>query len=64
MKLSILMPVYNEESTLGSIVDRVLAVEYPCDMELILVDDGTTIPAIGAKVLRSGRPPGSHRAST
>lgn len=42
MKLSILMPVYNEESTLGSIVDRVLAVEYPCDIELILVDDGST----------------------
>ena len=42
MKLSILMPVYNEESTLGSIVDRVLSVEYPCDIELILVDDGST----------------------
>lgn len=42
MKLSILMPVYNEESTLGSIVDRVLTVEYPCDIELILVDDGST----------------------
>lgn len=42
MKLSILMAVYNEESTLESIVNRVLAVDYPCEIELVLVDDGST----------------------
>ncbi len=42
MKLSVLMPVYNEAATLASAVTRVLDVEYPCDMELVLVDDGST----------------------
>lgn len=36
------MPVYNESSTLASAVARVLDVAYPCDMELVLVDDGST----------------------
>ncbi len=42
MKLSILMPVYNEAETLDYAVKRVLDVTYPCDMELVLVDDGST----------------------
>ena len=42
MKLSILMPVYNEAETLSYAVKRVLDVSYPCDMELVLVDDGST----------------------
>ena len=37
MKLSIVMPVYNEEATLREIVARVLAT--PHEKELILVDD-------------------------
>ncbi|HEV7756752.1 MAG TPA: glycosyltransferase family 2 protein [Mycobacteriales bacterium] len=41
MKLSILMPVYNEETTVVSAVERVLAVDYPCDVELVVVDDGS-----------------------
>ena len=39
MKLSVVMPVYNEEATLVEIVDRVLAT--PFEKELILVDDGS-----------------------
>ena len=42
MKLSILMPVYNENATIATAVKRVLDVEYPCDVELVLVDDGST----------------------
>jgi glycosyltransferase involved in cell wall biosynthesis len=42
MKLSVLMPIYNEAATLASAVDRVLEVDYPCEMELVLVDDGST----------------------
>jgi glycosyltransferase involved in cell wall biosynthesis len=42
MKLSVLMPVYNEAATLASAVERVLDVQYPCDVELVLVDDGST----------------------
>jgi glycosyltransferase involved in cell wall biosynthesis len=41
MKLSILMPVYNEEATVLAAVDRVLGVDYPCDIELVVVDDGS-----------------------
>jgi glycosyltransferase involved in cell wall biosynthesis len=42
VKLSVLMPVYNEAATLATVVKRVLDVEYPCDMELVIVDDGST----------------------
>ncbi len=42
LKLSILMPVYNEERTLRRAVESVLAQEYPIDMELCVVDDGST----------------------
>ncbi len=41
MKLSILMPVYDEEKTLADAVARVLAVPYPCEVELVLVEDGS-----------------------
>jgi len=40
MKLSVLMPVYNEADTLREIVARVLAA--PVDLELIIYDDGST----------------------
>jgi len=42
MKLSILMPVYNELATLESAVKRVLNVDYPVEIELVIVDDGST----------------------
>lgn len=42
MKLSILMPVYNEIHTLSAAVKEVLDVEYPWDIELVIVDDGST----------------------
>jgi dolichol-phosphate hexosyltransferase len=40
--LSILMPAYNEEQTILRAIDEVLQTEYPCDIELIVVDDGST----------------------
>ncbi len=42
VKLSILMPVYNEAATLQSAVKRVLDVKYPVPFELLIVDDGST----------------------
>jgi glycosyltransferase involved in cell wall biosynthesis len=39
MKLSVVMPVYNERATLRQIVERVLAV--PLNLELLCVDDGS-----------------------
>src|SRR3954454_22033 len=40
MKLSVVMPVYNERATLRQVVERVLAVGL--DIELLCVDDGST----------------------
>lgn len=42
LKLSIIMACYNEAATIEQAIDEVLAVDYPCDMELIVVDDGST----------------------
>jgi glycosyltransferase involved in cell wall biosynthesis len=42
MKLSIVMPVYNEAKTVADAIDRVLKVGYPVDVELVVVDDGST----------------------
>lgn len=42
VKLSIVMPVYNEAPTIRTAVDRVLAVDYPCPVEFVAVDDGSS----------------------
>ena len=43
MKLSIIMPAYNERKTLREIVGRVLAVDLgSLERELVIVDDGST----------------------
>jgi len=42
MKLSIIMPVYNELTTIGEIVRRVLEVDTGCAKELLIVDDAST----------------------
>ncbi len=39
MKLSVVMPIYNERATLATMVERVLAV--PLEIELLCVDDGS-----------------------
>ena len=39
MKLSVLIPVYNEEATLETLVEKVLAA--PFEMEILLIDDGS-----------------------
>jgi glycosyltransferase involved in cell wall biosynthesis len=41
VKLSVLMPVYNEERTLVEAIEQVLDVDYPCELELVIVDDGS-----------------------
>ena len=42
VKLSILMPVLDEQRTIADAVGAVLSAEYPCEIELIIVDDGST----------------------
>jgi len=41
VKLSILMPVYNEEARVADAVKQALNVDYPCEIELVVVDDGS-----------------------
>jgi len=40
--LSIVMPVFNEKTTITTIVQRVMAVDTGCEKELIIVDDAST----------------------
>jgi glycosyltransferase involved in cell wall biosynthesis len=41
VKLSILMPVYNEEDRIADALKQALAVDYPCEIEMVVVDDGS-----------------------
>lgn len=42
MKLSVVMPVYNERATLRTVVNKVLSISFPFEIELLCVDDGST----------------------
>lgn len=42
MKLSIVMPCYNERHTIETIIQKVMAVQLPIERELVIVDDCST----------------------
>ena len=42
MKLSIIIPVYNEKNTVNKIIQQVQDVELEMEKEIILIDDGST----------------------
>jgi glycosyltransferase involved in cell wall biosynthesis len=42
MKLSIIVPVFNEQKTLKNIIDRVQSVQMPLEKEIVVVDDCST----------------------
>lgn len=42
MRLSVLIPVYNEEKTAAALLDRVLAADVGAEKEVIVVDDAST----------------------
>ncbi|PYI87611.1 MAG: glycosyl transferase, partial [Verrucomicrobia bacterium] len=54
MKLSIVIPCYNERSTIEAIVDAIRAGPVK-DIEIIIVDDSSTD---GTRELLSNKPPG------
>jgi len=41
MKISVILPVYNSRNMVGRVIEAYRAIDYP-DMELIIVDDGST----------------------
>ena len=42
LRLSVVIPVYNEKATLEELVSRVIAVDTGLDREIVLVDDGSS----------------------
>jgi glycosyltransferase involved in cell wall biosynthesis len=43
LRLSIVVPVYNEARTVGSVLEKLLALEAACpEKEVLVVDDGST----------------------
>jgi len=40
--LSIVVPVYNEESTVRSVIERLLEIELPIAREILVINDGST----------------------
>jgi len=60
VKLSIIVPIYNEHSTIGQVLDRLAAV--PLDKEILVVDDGSTDGSRALLEERAARggPPGAE----
>ena len=52
MKLSVIIPVYNEQSTIGQVIEEVCDV--PLEKEIIVVDDGSTDSTVEAIRRREG----------
>ncbi|MFC1852830.1 glycosyltransferase family 2 protein [candidate division CSSED10-310 bacterium] len=42
MKLSLIVPIYNEEQTLQTIIQRILEMDFGMEREIILIDDAST----------------------
>lgn len=42
MKLSIVVPVFNEEFTIGTVLQKLSSLKLPMSFEIIVVDDGST----------------------
>ena len=56
--LSIVVPVYNEESTVRSVIERLLEIELPIAREILIINDGSTD---GTRAALDGMPEMSER---
>ena len=54
-QVSIVVPVYNEESTIAGVLDRLLAIPLPIPREIIVVNDGSTDGTAAALAPFKGR---------
>jgi glycosyltransferase involved in cell wall biosynthesis len=57
MKLSVAMPVYNEERTIDRAIDAVLAAPVEAELELIVVDDASTDASAARLAARAAADP-------
>ena len=42
MRVSVIIPCYNEEDTIAETIERVKKVDFGCRKEILVVDDGST----------------------
>jgi len=59
--LSVLIPVYNEKSTISEVIEKVSQVVLPIDKEIIVVDDGSTDGTVEILQLNSVKLANSYR---
>jgi len=43
LKLSIIIPCYNEEKTIKTLLDKIFEIKFPIEREIIVIDDGSII---------------------
>lgn len=60
--LSIIIPVYNELSTISEVIQKVSEVKLPIEKEIIVVDDGSTDGTVEALKLSSAMLKATHLA--
>lgn len=60
--LSIIIPVYNEKTTITEVIEKVSAVELPIEKEIIVVDDGSTDGTIDVLKLSCQKVHNTHLA--
>ena len=53
-EVSVIVPVYNEEARLPDALKQALAVDYPCEIELVVVDDGSKDEERGQELEQPG----------
>jgi glycosyltransferase involved in cell wall biosynthesis len=53
--LSVIIPVYNERSTISEVIEKVSAVQLPIEKEIIVVDDGSTDGTVEALELSKAK---------
>src|SRR4051794_33821083 len=53
--LSIIIPVYNEGSTISEVIEQVCSVDLPIEREIIVVDDGSTDGTVEALEINKAR---------
>jgi glycosyltransferase involved in cell wall biosynthesis len=65
MKVTIIIPVFDEERTIGEVIDRVMAVDFgELEKEIVVADDGSTDQTHAIAMARAQRHPGLIRMAT